>query len=311
MKSNKPLLLLCSVALAPMIATNSHAGDWELKTDIEYTDGAVSDVTTYKSGGGFDKRKIKQKRKTEVNTLLTYSDKTDIKGLKYILRVGHLFQRNKDRSLQLKEDGSLKKDKTRTEYDRISFAGIGGRYKIKDVLGADRWVLKARYDRYLHVSYGANDLAEDAKERAGDLTGYEWSVKADGEYSTPWMGFYLLPFVEFKQERLSLWHDDKRAKIQDAEMEQQYEAGLFLNWIPPVDGWDISFGPYWQRELDATRADDEYDWTWEDDERWIARLKLEYEAALPGFEMEFVIEEHLNGGDEGERQYNIELSYEF
>lgn len=307
MTPSKSLFLLCCALSAPF----AHANEWEIKTDIDYTDGAVSDITTYDDVGDFDKRKIKQKRKTEIETLLTYSQETSHKGLSYSLRLGHLFKRNKDRSLQLKEDGSVKKDKTRTEFDRITYAGVGGKYKIKDILGADRWVLKARYDRYLHVSYGANELHEDAKERAGDLNGYEWKIRANGEYSTPWISLYILPHLEYKQERLSLWHDDKRDKVQEAELEQQYEAGLFLNWLPPVDGLDITFGPYWQRELDAERAEDETEWVWDDDERWIARFKLEYEAPMPGFEMEFIVEEHLNGGDEGERKYNIELSYEF
>lgn len=307
MNRSNALLLLSSACL---FASTAVADGWEIKTDLKYTDGATSDVTTY-DGGSFDKRKIKKKRKTEVETLLTYTAESRVPELEYIGRVGHLFKRNKDRDLQLKEDGSLKKDKTRTEFDRITYAGFGLRYDTGRFLGADRWLLKARYDRYLHVSYGANMLHEDAKARSGDLTGYEWAIKASGEYSTPSHALYLHPFFEFKQERLSLWHDDKRDKIQEAEMEQQYEAGLFLSWITPVDGWELIVGPYWQRELDAERAEDEVDWTWDDDERWIAHLKLEYEAPISGFEMEISVEEHLNGGDEGERRYNLELSYEF
>jgi hypothetical protein len=63
--------------------------------------------------------------------------------------------------------------------------------------------------------------------------------------------------------------------------------------------------------FDAERADDETNWIWDDDERWIAQLKLEYEAPMPGFELELAVEQHLNGGDKGERRYNLELSYEF
>lgn len=308
MNHSDTLLLLCSACLLTSTAT---AGQWELKTDLKYTDGSGSDITSYDSAGDFDKRKVKQKRKTQLETLLTYTIESTLPELEYIGRVGHLFKHTKDKDLQLKDDGSLKKDKTRTEFERITYAGLGLRYDTGRILGADRWLLKARYDRYLHVSYGANQLHEDAKARSGDLKGYEWSVKAEGEYSTHWPGIYLHPFVEYKQERLNLWHDDTRDKIQEAEMEQQYEAGLFLSWITPLDGWELTTGPYWQRELDAERADDEKDWVWDDDERWIAQVKLEYEAPMPGFEMEFAIEQHLNGGDQGERRYNLELSYEF
>lgn len=308
MHLSNTLPLCCSVCLFSVTAT---AGQWEINNDLKYTDGAHSDITTYDNVGDFDKRKVKQKRKTELETLLTYTVETSLPELAYVARAGHLFKRTKDRDLQLKDDGSLKKDKTRTEFERITYAGLGLRYDTGNALGADRWLLKARYDRYLHVSYGANQLHEDANARRGDLNGYEWSVEASGEYSTHWPEIYLHPFIEYKQERLSAWHDDARDKSQEAEMEQQYEAGLLLSWLTPVDGWELIAGSFWQRELDAERAADEKDWIWDDDERWIAQVKFEYEAPLPGFEMEFVVKQHLNGGDKGERRYNLELSYEF
>lgn len=294
-----------------LLSSYTMAGDWELKSDLKYTDAAHSDITSYESNGDFDKRKIKHKRKTKLNTLLTYSEKTDIDGLSYQLRLGHQFERRKEQNLQRKENGSIKKDKSRTEFDRLTYAGLGSKYRIKDILGADRWVLSGYYDRFLHISYGANQLQDDAKPRGGDLQGYKWSVKAKGEYSTPWISWYLSPYLKYKEEKRDAWHDDLQNEMKEAELEQDYEAGFMLDWITPFDGWELSIGPYWHRELDAEREYGDDNWQWEDDERWIAHMKLEYEAPLPGFELELVIEEHLNGADQGERQYNLELSYEF
>jgi len=298
--------------LLGLVLTSTTANaQWEIKTDLEYRDGNRSNITSYEDDGSFDKRKVKQKRRVEAETLLTYTQEAAVPELEYSIRLGHLFKRTHDTDLQFKENGDLKKDKTRTEYERYTYAGLGLRYDTGTLLGADRWLLKTRYDRYLHVSYSANQLHEDAKSRSGDLTGFEWSVKAEGEYSTPSPAFYLHPFVSFKQERLSSWHEDLRGKAQEAEQEQQYEAGLYLSWITPIDGWELIAGPYWQRELDAERAPDETEWVWEDDERWIARARLEYEAPYPGFELEITFEQHLNGGKENQRELNLELSYEF
>ncbi|MCW8886197.1 MAG: hypothetical protein OQK12_13250 [Motiliproteus sp.] len=195
--------------------------------------------------------------------------------------------------------------------DRIIYLGLGSKYTLRNFLGANRWKLSGRFDYYLDVSYSAHDLHEDANERSGDLNGHEWEIKASGEYSTPWSSLYLSPYAEFKEERLDFWHDDLRDKDQEAEKERQYEAGLFLDWVSPLPGWDLTVGGYWQKERDAEKNPGETEWQWEDEERWIGKLKLEYEAPWPGFELELGYEEHLNGVDEGEKEFNLELSYEF
>ena len=111
------ILYCCS-----LFANTSYAGEWEIKTDLEYTDGARSDVTTF-DGGSFDKRKVKNKYKTKLETLLTYTEESSIDNLKYSYRFGYIYKRVKDNELELREDGSVKKDKTRTEVDRITYAG--------------------------------------------------------------------------------------------------------------------------------------------------------------------------------------------
>jgi hypothetical protein len=298
-------------ALCLFITPQIHAAEWEIKTDLKYTDGAVSDVTSYEDNGDFDKRKVKKKRKTKNNTLLTYTEVTQIPELNYELRLGHIFERNKEYNVQLKKSGKIKKDKSLTEFERITYAGLGALYTQKQFLGADLWVIKARYDHYLHVSYGANDLQKDAKPISGDFqNGYEWAVKAQGEYSTPWISLYLQPFLRYKEEYRDAWYNEATGDWKEEEREERYEAGLYLNWLPSIAGMEVSFGPYWQKERDYERERGS-DWESEDDERWIGRFKLEYEAPYPGFEMELVFEQDLNGEDQGERVYNIELSYEF
>ncbi len=303
----KRFILMAVLATTPLTAT---AIDWEIKSDLNYTDGARSNQIKY-DGGSFDERVVKKKRKTELKTVLVASFKPSIMGLDYQLRAGYNWEQNRDSEREYREDGSLKKDKSRTEYDRISFIGAGLNFKSDPFLGADLWRIKARYDRYFHIAYGASELREDAKARSGSLDGYEWKVKLEGEYSTPWISLYLLPRLEYKEERFGDWYNKGRDRREEAEKEQQYEAGLFLDWITPLDGWELRVGPYWQRELDAEKSLDDGNWDWEDDERWLVRIELEYESPLPGFELEFNVEQHLNGEDQTERKYNLELSYEF
>lgn len=292
------------------ISSTCLAGDWEIKTDLKITDGAVSDETKYKSGGAFDEREVKQKEKTKLETLLIYSDETPLDGLKYNLRLGNIVEQNREKKLELNEDGTVDKDKSRTETERINFVGLGFSYKLKNTLGADRWKFKGRYDHYYDINYGAKDFQEDAKERSGSLKGNKWSLTATGEYSTPWNSVFFSPYLQFKQERRDDWIDDIRLKQQEEEKEKESEVGLILNWIPPLAGWEFSAGPYWQNEVDYKRSPGE-DWERSDDERWVAEVKAEYESAVPGLELEVLFYEHLNGEDEGERRLNLELSYEF
>ncbi|MCW8886196.1 MAG: hypothetical protein OQK12_13245 [Motiliproteus sp.] len=104
--------LLAAILLG--FATSLFAGEWEIKTDLKYTDGARSDITTYKNDSSFDKRKVKHKYSTKIETLLTYTEETTVPDLAYSLRAGHIYKRVKDTDLRLKEDGSVKKDETRT-----------------------------------------------------------------------------------------------------------------------------------------------------------------------------------------------------
>lgn len=299
------------LALLPLLISGECiAGDWEIKTDLKITDGAVSDVTKYKTGGAFDEREVKQKEKTKLETLLVFSDETPFDGLKYNLRLGNIIEQNRETKVELNEDGSIDKNKSRTETERINFVGLGFSYKLKKTLGADRWMLKGRYDHYYDINYGAKDFQEDAKERSGSLKGNKWSITATGEYSTPWNSVFFSPYLKFKQERRDDWIDHIRLKQQEEEKEKESEVGLIFNWIPPLAGWELSAGPYWQNEVDYERTPGE-DWERSDDERWIAEVKAEYESAVPGLELEVLFYEHLNGEDEGERRFNLELSYEF
>ncbi|MGH1462553.1 MAG: hypothetical protein ACRBB6_10995 [Neptuniibacter sp.] len=293
-----------------LISGECIAGDWEIKTDLKITDGAVSDVTKYKTGGAFDEREVKQKEKTKLETLLVYSDETPFDGLKYNLRLGNIIEQNRETKVELNEDGSIHKNKSRTETERINYAGIGFSYKIKNILGANRWSVKGRYDHYFDIHYGAKDLQANAKERSGSLKGNEWSVKATGEYETFLNTLFFSPYLKFKQEQRDAWIDDIRLKQQEEEKEKETEIGLAFDWIPPLAGWELNAGPYWQNEVDYERSPGE-NWARKDDERWIAEIKAEYEAAASGFEIEIVFAQHLNGEDQGERQLNLELSYEF
>lgn len=286
------------------------AGDWEIKTDLKITDGAISDETKYKPGGAFDEREVQQKEKTKLETLLDYSDETPLDGLKYNLRLGNIIEQNREKKLELNEDGTVDKDKSRTETERINFIGLGLSYKLINILGADRWTLKGHYDHYYDINYGAKDIQEDAKERSGSLKGNKWSITATGEYSTPWNSVFFSPYLKFQQERRDDWIDDIRLKQQEEEKEKETELGLIFNWISPLAGWELSSGPYWQNEVDYERSPGE-DWERSDDERWIVEAKAEYESAVPGLELEVLFYEHLNGEDKGERRLNLELSYEF
>lgn len=303
----KKYLTLPIVMLAAPV---SFAGDFEFKTDLKITDGAASDVTTFESGGAFDERKVKHKEKTKLETNFTFSEETSVKGLKYNLRLGNIVEQNREKNIELNSDGSVDKDKSRTETERINYVGVGFSYKIKDLLGASRWAFKGVYDHYYDINYGAKDFQEDAKERSGSLKGSQWSLKATGEYSTPWNTVFFSPYLKFKQERRDAWVDDIRLKQQEEEKEKKTEIGLIFDWIPPLAGWEVSAGPYWQNEVDFERVPGE-SWEREDDERWIAEIKAEYESAFPGFELELAFLQHLNGEDKGERRLNLELSYEF
>lgn len=304
-------LKLSCLALSLTLTTPALAGEWEIKNDLKYTDGITSDVTEFEDDGEFDKRKIKKKRKTKTNTLLTYSQESAWSNLDYQFRVGHIYERVKEHNIQRKEDGSLRKDKSLTEIEQITYAGIGLSYKQQNFLGADLWTVKAYYDHILRISYEATDLKEDADDRSGSShKGYIAAIRASGEYSTPLPSLYLAPFLRYKEEYKDAWHNDVEEELEDEEREEQYRAGLFFNWITPTPGLELIAGPYWEREIDFERKEGE-DWESDDAERWIARLQLEYEAASPGLEMEFFVEQDLNGEDDGETVYNFEISYEF
>ncbi|RVU31651.1 hypothetical protein [Neptunomonas marina] len=302
-----------NTATAAALMVCSHlavAGEWELKTDATYRDGARLDQTTYEADGSFDKRKIKEKHSKEFETQLVhywlYQD-----DLKWGVRVGHRYKTQRDRELQLKKSGKVKKDKSRTEIDRTTYLGLTGEAKVYQQLGADVWIASFYYDHYLQREYSAHRLGKDANDRRGSVSGYEWQARLYAEYSTPWPSIFVLPYVQFKEERLGLWYNSARDKVEEAERELQYEAGMSLSWVMPAPGWELNIGGYWQRERDAERRENESRWTWQDDESGVARIVLEYEAPMPGFEFEARFEETLRGPEEGKQRFNVELSYEF
>lgn len=221
------------------------------------------------------------------------------------------YERIRDSKREYRKDGSLKKDKSRTEWQSTPIIGLGFDYSIGQWLGGYHWRLDGYHDRFVDVAYKATSLAADAKPRSGRGNGYESRLRLQGEYLTAIGGVFVLPRLEVKHEHYGQWYDTSRERHEAAEQELQYEASLWLSWIPPLDGWDLTLGPTWQREDKAERSPDTGRWEWEDEERWLGRIALEYETPMPGFEFELKLERDLNGLDRGKMKYEAGLSYEF
>lgn len=302
MKYTLPLLSLC----LPMLA---QAMDLELKTDLEYNRSPSSNTIKY-DDGEFDERDYRRSEKYESKTLFLVNQPVN-ERLEWQARLGMQYERTRDTKKEYHEDGSLKKDKSRTEWQNTPIIGLGFDWEIGRALGGYHWRIQGYHDRLFDIEYKATSLAEDAKPRAGRGAGYETRLRLQGEYMTPVSSLFLTPRLEVKHERYQQWYDSAREREEDAEQELQYEASLWLNWIPPVDGWEVTFGPTWQRENKAERDSDTHRWEWEDEERWQARVQLEYETPMPGFEFEFKVERDLNGPDEDKMKYEVGLSYEF
>lgn len=255
-------------------------------------------------------REQRRKTRSESRTLLLFSQPFEPR-LDGQLRLGMEYRRSRDRKREYREDGTLKKDKSRTEWQTSPLLGLGFDYRFGRALGGYDWRLSGYHDRLFDVAYQATGLAEDAKPRAGRGSGYESRLRLQGEYLTPLHSLFLNPRLQVKHQRYRAWYDSARDRREAAEQEWQYEASLWLNWIPPLDGWALTVGPTWQREDKGEQDPDSGHWRWEDEERWQGRIGLEYEAPLPGFEFELTLERDLNGPDRGETRYQVELSYEF
>jgi len=286
------------------------AVEWELKQDIRYRDSYQTREISYKDSGKFDKEKVKRGNRWRLESLLTATNETTVEDLEWVWRLGYKFERKDDRSIQLKSDGSLKKDKSRVEYERTKFMGLGIKYKQRDILGADRWLLKAHVDSFFDIEYSAGHLASDASSYHSNSSGWEVKARVNGEYSLGPMGWYVIPTIAYRQRYYSSWQDSVNDKSQASAREQRIELGLWLNWVMPVDGLEVLFGPQWQNNNEAERQSDQ-SWQWNDAERLYAYIKFEYEAPTRGFEMEFKIQHALRGDNIYDTKYNVELSYEF
>ncbi|GAA0701099.1 hypothetical protein GCM10009104_32790 [Marinobacterium maritimum] len=302
----KHWLPLLSLALtAPL-----HAVELELKSDLEYSRSPLSDSIQYKDDGRFDKQVRRRKTGYENRTLLLINQPLNDR-IELQARLGMQYERTRDSKREYREDGSLKKDKSRTEWQNTPILGLGFQYELGSGLGGYHWRLNGYHDRFVDIEYKATSLAEDAKPRSGRGSGYKSKLRLQGEYMTAISSLFVLPRLEVKHEYYRQWDDSARERDEAAEQELQYEASLWLSWIPPFDGWEVTAGPTWQREDKAERDLATGHWQWEDEERWQGRVALEYETPMPGFEFEFKIERDLNGPDRGEMKYEAGLSYEF
>ncbi|GGC10124.1 hypothetical protein GCM10011352_40720 [Marinobacterium zhoushanense] len=292
-----------------LLANSALALEGEVKTRLKYLDGASRSTIEYNPDRSFDQREERRKRRWESDTLLKI-ELTPEEEWQWSTRLGYNSRRTVDQKRTFREDGSLKKDKTRTEWRQYPYVGLGLRYDLGSHLGGDAWSLRLYHDRFLDVDYHSSDLAADAKPIAGRGSGYETEVSVRAEYMTPWYSLYLLPKLSLTHTRFSAWTNTAQNEVEKAEQELQYEAKLWLDWITPLAGWELIAGPSWQLEDQAER-DPGQGWQWEDKEQWLATLKLEYASPDPGFEMELQAEHWLNGPDRDDTRYKVELSYEF
>jgi len=224
--------------------------------------------------------------------------------------LGYNYQRKNDRSWQFRQDNSLKKDKSRFEYQRTQLVGAGAVYKMKNTLGADRWVLKTHLDRWFNIEYDTGKLAQDAKSYHGNNKGYEFKAKLQGEYSTASYSWYVVPLISYRAQYSGYWNDTDSGTEQEAQRGERLELGLYLSWLLPVDGFELSFGPLWQQELDTEKLR-HASWLWSKEQRTYAHIMLEYEEPIPGFELELEIEHVISGDNINDTKFTFELSYEF
>ena len=301
----------CLILLLPFFSLPASATDWELKHDLSYRDDPLRNTVEYEDDGSFDKRKQRQKNRITSDLQVIHSYETTIDELGWFWKLGQKTEKTDDINRHYKQDGSLKKDKTRQEKLRIQYFGLGFKYNFNTLLGSDRWALSVGHNYYIDVDYSATDLHPDAKDYSGSDRGFNSVITLKGEYSTPSLSWYQIQVLEYEREYFIQWYDEIGQEGQESEQEEQWEAGIFANWIMPVNGWELIIGPLWQRENEAERKYGESIWQWSDQEQLIAQLKLEYEAPIPGFEMELKLEKHLTGEDKGQKKINLELSYEF
>lgn len=298
-------LFLATLALLPGLA----AAGIEISSDVTYHDGVARSEIKYEDDGSFDERVDSRKTRWQNDSRVQIELNPDAEW-RWSARLGHNVRRTRDEKREYREDGTLKNDKSRTEWRQYSYVGMGLRRDLGSLLGGDGWRLRLYHDRFFDVEYSATHLAADARPIAGRGTGYETEVRLQAEYPTTAFSVYVMPRLSIKHQRFSGWTNSARDRLENAEQELQYEARLWLDWITPLDGWELLGGPTWQREDKAERAPEEA-WQWHDEEQWLATLRLEYEAPNPGFELELQAEHWLNGADRGDTRYQIELSYEF
>lgn len=301
---------LIGIILLSILSQSALAIEWELKNKFKFRDGERVTKLEYEDDGSFDKQKVKEKNSFKSEMLLTASGQTQMDNLEWVGRLGYKFERKNDYSVQLKEDGSIKKDKSRVEYKRTQLVGLGAVYKIRDLLGSQRWVLKTHVDSFFNIEYDAGHIAEDTKSFHGRNSGYEFRAKFSGEYSTTSNSFYVIPMFDYRHRYAGHWVDSVNEKNKDAELEQRTEVALYLNWVLPIDGFELIIGPMWQRENEAEQPQGE-SWDWQDEERVYAHVMLEYEEPNPGFELELEVEHVVRGHNINDSKIMLELSYEF
>jgi len=299
-----------SLIICTSIATAAHATNWELKQKIKYRDSHQTSELKYKKSGKFDKETVKEKNRWRSEVLLTATSKTTVDELDWVWRIGYKFERKDDSNRQFKEDGSLKKDKSRVEYERTKLMGLGLNYKKLSVLGADRWVIKTHFDNYFDIDLSTGHLAEDAKGYHGSTSGLEFCTKFTGEYSTGAMGWFITPMLMYRERGQSSWSDEQNDKFEPQTKERRTELGLWVNWLMPIDGIELFFGPVWQREKEGEKQTDT-SWKWEKEQRTYAHLMLEYEAPSHGLEVEFKVQHIFSGDSRHDTRYKFEISYEF
>ena len=306
----KKLINIGSIVLCGFVSLGCNATDWELKHDFKYRETAVKSVIEHHDDGSFDKKKLSEKDRFKSETLLSATNDTLWQPLEWVGRVGYKFERKNDIKLQFKQDGSLKKNKSRVEYQRTQLIGLGLIYKMKKLAGSDRWVLKTHADSFYNIDYDASHLGADAKAYSGQGSGYEFKAKLTGEYSTSSHSWYIMPTLDYRHRYAGSFTDKINGKIKSKELDQRFEFGLFVSWIMPIDGFELMFGPMWQRQNEAQQQSDKT-WQWQDQERTFAHIKLEYEEPIPGFEMEIEIEHVIGGANLNQTKFTVEFSYEF
>ncbi|MCV6614596.1 MAG: hypothetical protein OIF35_06430 [Cellvibrionaceae bacterium] len=154
----KTALAATGIALTFGFNANTLAYDFEIRQQLKYKDYPSEWRTKYKKSGAIKEHDWREKQELQSKTQLFISKQIAAQHFRYQLRLGYKFEEQNDQHIEYKPNGDFKNSKTRHEYQRNSYIGLGFQQRWFQLLGADLISLSGYYDHYYHIAQSHCDL---------------------------------------------------------------------------------------------------------------------------------------------------------